>query len=460
MRNTTTPWHGRPARASDSTRRSILLSLLLLLFTSFAQAAPRKPSILFILADDQRWDTIHALGNPDIRTPNLDALVNRGFHFNNVYCQGGMVGAVCLPSRTEIMTGKSVFHIPAKPTSGKYDQPTLGSVFRQAGYATLYCGKRSNSFIAGNEAFEQCVYCDKGVKEAPGSMGPDSPQALQPQRVADEALRFLGTLKDDQPFFIFLAPHYPHDPRVAPPPFPAMYDPAKLPLAKNFLPDHPFDNGALHIRDEELAPHPRTPEVMRRHLADYYACITNLDHHVGRVLEQLKAAGRDGDTFVIFTADQGLSVGGAHGLMGKQNLYEEFKSPLVLTGPAIPAGQSDALVYLHDLFPTCCDLAGVPIPSVCEGTSLTPVITGKQPKTRDALFAVYIKSQRMARNDQYKLLWYPKIGRYQLFDLKADPYEMHDLSDAPDHATTLATMKKLLAQQQDQFEDKEAPRPN
>jgi arylsulfatase A-like enzyme len=422
-----------------------------------AHAAPPPMSVVFILSDDQRYDTIHALGNGEIRTPNLDRLAASGFVFNNAYCQGGMVAAVCLPSRTQIMTGKSIFRAPAnKPP---YNDPTLGSVFRAAGYATLYCGKRSNSFHPGNEAFEKVVYCDKGVKETPGSMGPDSPQAMQPKIVVDEALGFLKDVPAEKPVLLFLAPHYPHDPRVAPTKFMEEYDPAKLTLPPCYMPDHPFDNGALHIRDEELAPHPRTPDVMRRHLADYYACITHFDYHIGRLLDALRESGRDKNTLVLFTADQGLAVGGWHGLMGKQNLYEDFKSPLIFVGPGVPVGKSDALVYLHDLFPTLCEITGREVPKVCEGASLAAVMRGEKQRVRDALFLAYIDCQRAVRDERWKLIWYPKIDRYQLFDLQSDPYEVKDLSAEAQQAARMGEMKKLLAAQQDAFEDRAAPRP-
>ncbi len=149
----------------------------------------------------------------------------------------------------------------------------------------------------------------------------------------------------------------PHDPRLAPAEFTKLYDPAKISLSKNFMPEHPFDNGELKIRDELLAPHPRTPAVMRQHLADYYATISHLDSEVGRVLAEIERRGWADNTIVIYSSDQGLAVGGRHGLMGKQNLYEHVKPPLVFAGPGIPRGQSDALVYLYDLFPTICDFA-------------------------------------------------------------------------------------------------------
>src|SRR4051812_34693007 len=114
-------------------------------------AQESKPNVLFILADDQRFDTIRALGNNEIQTPNLDKLVQRGFSFGNAFCQGGMVGAVCLPSRTMLMTGRSLFRIPAGKAKAANDA-TLGAVFRRAGFATLFVGKFGNSFTAGNEA--------------------------------------------------------------------------------------------------------------------------------------------------------------------------------------------------------------------------------------------------------------------------------------------------------------------
>src|SRR5262249_20207165 len=110
----------------------------------------------------------------------------------------------------------------------------------------------------------------------------------------------------EKPFFIYLAPSVPHDPRVAPKAFMDMYDPAKISLPKKFMPRHPFDNGELSVRDEKLAAVSRQPEEMRRHLADYYACISCLDHHVGRILDALKETGRADNTIVIYSSDQGL----------------------------------------------------------------------------------------------------------------------------------------------------------
>ncbi len=423
---------------------SLLLSLLFLLELTAADTKAR-PNILFVFADDQRFDTIHALGNEEIHTPTLDGLAQRGFTFTNAYCQGGMVPAVCTPSRTMLLTGKSLFRIPAGgPKAKSYDGPMLPTVFNAGGYATLHVGKPGNSFPPAHRAFGKNV-------EIP-HVG-----AATSRRTADAVIDFLHGHKGPQPFFIYYAPSVPHDPRTAEPEFMKRYDPARIALPRNFMPKHPFDNGELAVRDEKLAAIPRQPDEMRRHLAEYYACITCLDHHVGRILDAVKETGRADNTVVIYSSDQGLAVGGRHGLMGKQNLYEHFKSPLIVAGPGIPRGKSDALVYLFDLFPTLCDLAGLPTPGAAEGTSLLPVIKGDKQRVRERLFAAYRDCQRMVRDGRWKLLWYPKIDRVQLFDLANDSWEVNDLSARPEHAAKVAELKKLLARQQEAFGDKQAP---
>ena len=432
-------------------RTKLLVLALVAGWAAIVYAAP--PNVLLIVADDQRFDTIHALGNSEIQTPNLDKLVDRGFVFSNTYCQGGLSQAVCAPSRAMMLTGQSVFRAPGPPDVP--NGPTLGKVMSDAGYDTLYAGKKANSYIPSNEAFRRCDYIDDGVVEN-DKQDEQSPAAQQPRLMADAAISFLNKDHAGKPLFMMLAPHYPHDPRIAPKAFHDLYDPAKLSLSPNFMRQHPFDNGDLLVRDELLAKIPRDPDEMKRHLADYYASISWLDDQVGRVLDDLKHRGLLENTVVIYTSDQGLAVGGRHGLMGKQNLYEEFKSPLIVAGPGVPKGKSEALVYLFDLYPTICDLASVRPPAVCEGVSLLPVIRGQAAATRDVLFAPYRDVQRMVRDDRWKLIWYPKIDRFQLFDLRSDPWEMHDLAADPASADRLAALKTRLAAEQKKWGDPEA----
>ncbi len=423
-------------------RFALSLAAAVVAAVSSASAAP--PNVLFVYTDDQRFDTIAALGNKEIDTPTLDALVNRGFTFTNAYCQGGQSAAVCVPSRVMLLTGKSTFRTPDYRAK-TYDKPTLGKVFRDAGFATLCVSKPGNSFRPAHDHFETTVHIPH--------VGADTNR-----RCADAVLDWLKDRNREKPFFVYYAPSMPHDPRTAEEKFHKRYDPAKLTLPKNFMAESPLDIGVRDIRDEKLAAYPRAEAEMRQHLADYYACISSLDFHLGRILDALKDAKHLDNTVVVFTSDQGLAVGGRHGLMGKQNLYEHFKSPLVIAGLGVPKGKSDALVYLHDLFPTACELAGVPVPKECDGASLKPVLTRKKAAVRDALFAVYTGTQRMVRDDRWKLLWYPKLGKFQLFDLKTDPDELTNLAEAKDHADRLAAMKKLLREQQDLFGDDKAER--
>jgi arylsulfatase A-like enzyme len=411
---------------------------------SAADKAPARPNILFILADDQRWDTIRAVGNREIITPNLDRLVERGFHFTNAYCMGGMISAVCWPSRAMLITGRSLWRIPSDTNLrvAPPGVPLLPKVLAQASYVTFRCGKGSSSCGFSNTAFATNVEIEGRA-------------ALSATEHAERAIEFLRRHDAGRPFFLYLEPPVPHDPRLAPQRFARLYDPVTLSLSKNFLPAHPFDNGALVGRDEGLAPHPRTPEVMRQHLADYYATISHLDDEVGRILQVLDERGLTENTIVIFSSDQGLAVGGRHGLMGKQNLYEHFKSPLVIAGPGIPRGKSDALVYLFDLFPTICDLAGATSPEVVEGQSLLGIIQGQRVTVRDWLFCAYRDCQRMVRDQRWKLIQYNAAGvkNTQLFDLEGDADELNNLAADPRFAAERTRLETLLKRARAQFGD-------
>jgi arylsulfatase A-like enzyme len=246
----------------------------------------------------------------------------------------------------------------------------------------------------------------------------------------------------------------PHDPRAAPKEFMDQYDPAKIPLPVSFLPLHPFDNGDMTVRDELLAPHPRTPEIIRRHLADYYACVTCFDYHIGRIIKVLRETGQLDNTIIIFTGDNGLSLGD-HGLLGKQNLYEfgGMHVPLVMVGPGISHDQSDSLVYLHDIFPTVCEWTGIPIPSLVESKSLVPVVTGKAAKVRNTLFTAYKDVQRAIRDGRWKLIRYPQINKTQLFNLQNDPHELNNLADKSDYADKVKAMMALLEKAQKEWGD-------
>jgi arylsulfatase A-like enzyme len=244
--------------------------------------------------------------------------------------------------------------------------------------------------------------------------------------------------------------------------FRGLYDPAMIALPPNFAGGHPFDNGDLHGRDEQLAAFPRDPDEVRRHIAEYYGMISHLDERIGDILDALDERGQRDNTIVVVAGDNGLALG-QHGLMGKQNLYDHsIRVPLILAGPGIPAGvRSAAWVYLLDIFPTLCDLCGMARPASVEGRSFAPVLRGEAGSHRDCLYLIHTRVQRGVRLGRHKLIEYVVGGRRtgtQLFDLVDDPYEQHNLADSAEHAATLAALRQELLRLSRESGDRDTPR--
>jgi arylsulfatase A-like enzyme len=402
--------------------------------------AAERPSVLFLFTDDQRADTIAALGNPHIQTPNLDRLARSGFVFDNAYCMGSTMGAVCNPSRHMLLSGRSLFRYDPQAKDG-----TFGDTLRKAGYETFHLSKRGNEARVYHTAFEHSGYLQDRQERESGHHG---------RTAADRTIAFLKNRDRRRPFFVYLGFAGPHDPRVAAEEWLSRYDRDRLPLPANYKPFHTFDNGEMLVRDEKLAPWPRTKDVVRQHLHDYYACITSIDHHIGRILQTLEDTGDFENTLIVFSSDHGLAIG-SHGLFGKQSLYEHsMNSPLIFSGPGIPHGQSAALAYLFDIFPTVCELTGVAIPKSIEGRSLAPVIRGERDSVRETIFLAYRDVMRAVRRGDWKLIRYPQVDVTQLFNLAEDPHELRNLADDPQHTGRVAELMALLEQQQRHYADR------
>jgi len=431
-----------------------LLSVVLLL-TALSAAGAEKFNVLFLFSDDQRADTIGALGNSGISTPNIDGLVKSGTTFTRAYCMGAMQGAVCVPSRAMLMTGRTLFRVDEKLAK----QGLWPEQFAKAGYSTFMTGKWHNGGPSVVRAFEQgqaiflggMTFDSHNVSVSDLADGKLSAarkiSKLPSETFADAAVEFLKKQNGAKPFLCYTAFNLPHDPRVAPPAYHEKYNAAMPPLPPNFLPQHPFNNGDVTGRDEKLAPWPRTEGVVRQHLADYYAAIEFVDAQVGRILAALKESGQYEKTLIVFSSDHGLAIG-SHGLMGKQNLYDHsMHAPLIFCGPGIPAGKRcEAFCYLLDIFPTLGALTGVEAPETSEGKSLVGAMHGAS--VRSSIFTAYLKWQRAVRDERWKLIVYPPINKMQLFDLQADPAETKDVSGDATHAADLERMLKLLQAEQ------------
>ena len=432
-----------------------------------------RPNVLFMIADDHRWDAIRGMGDPTVKTPTMDSLIARGTTFRQTHIMGSLVGAVCVPSRAAVLTSANLFRSGGNQINR--DLAVWPQVMREAGYHTFFSGKWHNDRQTFTDSF------DGGAKIFFGGMSdqykvpvfdfdptgkyPDDAKYIgekfSTELFTDAAVQFIENYDETDPFFLYLSFTSPHDPRTAPGEYATMYPPEDIPVPENFLPEHPFDNGEMRIRDEVLAPFPRTPEIVQQHIADYYGMITHMDAEMGRVLSTLEATGHLDNTIIIYTADHGLAVG-QHGLLGKQNLYNHsIHVPSIFVGPGIPEAETvDALTYLYDVFPTVCDLTDVPCPDTTEGCSLVPLMNGHVEQVRATVFAAYRDIHRTISDGHWKLIRYyvsEETGAgtdcIQLFDLEQDPWETTNLAHLPEHADRIQSLAADLKQWQIETND-------
>jgi len=462
------PRSARGALPPGRRARWLAVPLCLVAMTAFARGGDPPPNILFLFADDQRPDTIAALGNEHIKTPHLDSLAAEGFAFTGNHCMGSRHGAVCQPSRAMLMSGRTLHNV----RDDLAGVTTLGEVLEGAGYRTFATGKWHN----GRESFRRSFQRGRAVMfggmsdhfgvplvdmiaDRSGFENERTGEGHSSELFGDAAIGFLAEQAQnpsDDPFFCYVAFTAPHDPRDPPVAWREYYGENPPPLPPNVLPQYPwcFDLATLTLRDEVLAAWPRDPAVLSQQLGEYYGLISHLDAQVGRVLAALERLGLADDTLVVYSADHGLAMG-SHGLLGKQNLYEHsMGSPLILRGPGVPAGgRSEALTYLLDLYPTLCAVGGARLPEGVEGSDLLPVVRGERPAVRDSLFTLYRDSQRAVTDGRWKLIRYPKIDVTLLFDLVADPHERNDLAADPAHAEKLSHLRALLEDWQERSGD-------
>ncbi|MEM6829733.1 MAG: sulfatase-like hydrolase/transferase [Bacteroidota bacterium] len=484
------------------------LFVLTLLFCTAQAQKRRQPNVIVIYTDDHRYSGVHALGGQPVHTPHLDQLAAEGIAFTNAYLQGAFTGATCIPSRSMLLTGRNLFQLGAgQGRTIPEDHTTIGEAFMKAGYHAFHVGKWHNdpkslarSFhdgacVSGMPAYltdqfrmpfsdwepdgnykkANCYlleYNEKGeVIRRPltkdDKRGPTGTEKTGPhvsEVLADQAIEFIDTYNTKKsPFFMYLAFPTPHDPRQSPDRYKAMYPEREIALPPSYLPQHPFDNGHIVLRDEQLAPWPRTQEVAQKHLSDYYAIITHLDAQIGRVIDVLKKSGHYDNSIIVMAGDSGLGVGN-HGLLGKQNIYDEdgIHIPMILSGGLIKEAdkgrREDALVYNYDILPTLCEWTGIATPGSVTGKSLVPLITGPQESVRDFTYHAYRQHQRAYREGDFKLIEYVRApdsnkrkGEFiagsrvtQLFNLKKDPWETFNLADFPEYADKVQALRTKM----------------
>jgi choline-sulfatase len=456
------------------------LSLLFLLLTLAPLAAADKPNILFLFADDQCHETIRALGHADIDTPNLDRLVAGGTTFTHAYNMGSWSGAVCVASRTMLVTGRTVWRAGAIYEGKNTDlEREAGRLWPQrmakAGYETFFTGKWHIKTDA-SKCFDHASNIRAGMpKDVPAGYNrplPGQPDSWSPsdpefggfwqggkhwsEVVGDDTVAFLGEApKSEKPFFMYVAFNAPHDPRQSPQEYVDRYPLDRIAVPENFLPEYPHKDAigcGPGLRDEKLAPFPRDEHAVKVHRQEYYAIITHLDAQIGRILDALEQSGEAENTWIFFTADHGLAVG-HHGLMGKQNLYDHsLRVPFLVKGPGVKAGAKiEAPIYLQDVMSTSLDLAGADREGV-EFQSLLPLLDGKGAGL-ESVYGAYLDLQRAVIDDGWKLILYPRAKVARLYHLEKDPMEMKDLANNPEQLERKSALFAKLRELQKGLDD-------
>ncbi len=438
----------------------------------------KPPNVVYVFADQWRASAMGYAGDPNVKTPHLDALAAESFNFKNaVSCC-----PVCSPARASMITGQyPLTHgVFVNDVHLKHKSPSIADEFNAAGYRTGYIGKwhldgygrsiyipeerrqgfRSWQTLECTHNYNQSCYYDNNDPEIKTWEGYDA------FGQTNRAIRFIRE-SGDQPFMIFLSWGPPHAPYLtAPEKYRKLYDPSKLEIPPNvpdrntdFIPPSRWDEGSkTELRE-------RTRKIM----AGYYAHCSALDGCIGHLQTAIRQAGLEENTIFVFTSDHGDMLG-SHGLWKKQWPYDESaRIPFLLKYPALRRAGCEVQTPINtpDIMPTLLDLCGISIPSSVQGRSYVPSMHGGDWPDEAVLIANYHpfgqweaqrggKEWRGVRTIRYT---YVKDlnGPWLLFDDEADPYQMDNLVDRPEHADLQARMELLLGQKLKQTGDSFSP---
>ena len=443
----------------------------------------KKPNIIFLFSDDQSYKAVNALGNEEIITPTMDKLVAEGVTFTHSYNMGGWNGAICLASRAMMISGRSIWR--AQQISGNYSKnedldKTWPKLMETAGYETYMTGKwhvRAKADSIFNHVGHVLPGMPNQTKEGYNRPKSVNDTLWKPwkkefngfwkggkhwsEMIKDDAVSFIDNAsKQDKPFFMYIAFNAPHDPRQSPKEYVDKYPLDNIAVPESFMPKYTYaeamDSGEK-LRDERLAPFPRTEYAVKVNRQEYYAITTHLDDQIKDILNTLEKKGLKENTYIFYGSDHGLACG-EHGLMGKQNMFDHsMRVPLMVVGPNIPKGKKiEEDVYVQDIMASALDLAGVDKPDYVEFNSLLNLAKGNNKESNyNAIYGIYQKeSQRMIRKDGFKLIIYPKSETLLLYNLKDDPNELKNLASNSEYQEKIKVLFKELIQLQKNMSDK------
>ena len=398
------------------------------------------------------------MGNPDVRTPNLDRLASEGVLFRNHFANS----PVCCPARAIILTGKYAHTngMIANDLRLRESETSTAEVFSLAGYRTGFVGKwhldgglRQPGWIppgARRQGFEFWAANQVSHAHFDTHYFRDEPEPIPIRTFESEVWIDLGieflreTRNDERPFFLTVQMGPPHDPYIAPDEYMAMYDPETITLRPNFAGDE-------SDRDLEPNPYIRTPG--RKEIAAYYAMVTAVDEHVGRILDELDDLGLRDSTVVVVSSDHGDMLG-SHGARLKRKPWEEsIRVPGIGRHPGGATGVSTDALFSHvDIAPTLLALCGLEVPPEMQGSDLSDVIVDHTEGGPDAAYFQIFGPFRAGgvergwRGIRTRRYMYARTREapWVLYDLEADPYELNNLVGDPAAAGTLAAMEAEL----------------
>jgi uncharacterized sulfatase len=417
-------------------------------------------------------------GHPIVRTPNIDALANRGVRFHHAYC----ATPVCNPSRASVMTGLRPPTLDCFTNSVDWrvripkGMRTMAEHFQDNGYETVRLGKInhaprlfSKSYPEG-QAREDAMW-DRTLKASgekarrephqpsrprPAVLKPTDYNArslrwggngLEPEedrdgRIAQRAVEFLNE-QSGKPLFFTVGFHAPHYPQIAPDRFINMYPPEDvvLPRDEGDLDDVPGNFGVFNTVDEGWL----TDDEKRGVIAAHYGTISYVDWCVGVLMDGLERSGRAENTLVCLWSDHGLHMG-EHGLWRKNTLFEgAARVAFMMAGPGIAAGRPcRGMTELVDIYPTLADLAGVGAPNGLDSYSMRPILEDPDAPWKKAAFSYGPNNRTSLRTEKWRYTSWGEPGREEFYDHERDSREHVNLAGRPEHQAALEEMRALM----------------
>ena len=449
----------------------------------------KKPNIVLMMTDQQRWDTLGCLGFDHMITPNIDRLAARGVAFSHAFVQG----AVCGPSRNSIVSGQYVHThgIERNEAWLSPNRPNWIEQLRQGGYYTVNIGKMHTAPIRLPCGFNhRTVVENKNYRQGHHGPDPDDYDLYLAQfGLKRPALSYYTDVPDwpnylgatvwphdedlfidncigrwsvdsirnhdfEKPLFLWSGFAGPHDPYDVTESALALYDNVEIPdpvgIPEELETKPPPQKKAIENMDGRKSPAAiwwsrAKPERVRRMRKHYYANITLIDNWVGKLVAAMEAKGELDNTIFVFTSDHGDCLGDHHQVYKFSSHYDSVaRVPFVFAGPGVKSlGVREPLVELIDLGPTLLDMAGLGTLEDTAGVSVRSLLEGDKSALHDTVFSEY-GPRVMARSQEWKLVFYPGECYGELYHLNEDPDELYNLYDDPNHASALAEMVERM----------------